>query len=228
MVSNKNFFVSYYNTFDYIFSLGKSITGTYFSSSFTPHPTLSSTHPSSPPLPSTNNSTPFPSLSVFKVHPNTAVLDWMIPLHMKDRWVVQRYNKVFTSLLGWLSVPSPTPESSRTKQNMLITSSHWTGLSLFMTYSRTPPTCWACPAGTSRTRSTWQTLSALLQVFLWLLINLTLIRDLMFFCYCQNPNLTSTQGWVWREHDFTNPTTHPQKLNISNISAVTDTIWTKL
>ena len=36
------------------------------------------------------------------------------------------------------------------------------------------------------------------------------------FQNCQNPNLTSTQGWVWPTH----PTHPPQKLNVTNISAV--------
>ena len=46
---------------------------------------------------------------------------------------------------------------------------------------------------------------------------------------CQSPNSTQWQiniSWVWPENCFANPTTHhpPQKLNISNISAVTDPI----
>ena len=46
--------------------------------------------------------------------------------------------------------------------------------------------------------------------------------------YCQTPNLTSTQGWVWQYYDFAPPTPPLHKLNISNISAVTDPILMKL
>ena len=54
---------------------------------------------------------------------------------------------------------------------------------------------------------------------------------------CQNPNPTTTQPnltyvWVLRENDFTPPPppppTHHPKLNVSNISAVTCPILTKL
>ena len=49
------------------------------------------------------------------------------------------------------------------------------------------------------------------------------------FVNCQNPNLTSTQRlgltwkWLYNHHHH-----HPRKLNVSNISAVTDTILMKL
>ena len=57
--------------------------------------------------------------------------------------------------------------------------------------------------------------------------------------YCQNPNHNSTQpqpnitlGWVRLKNDFayhpTTTTTTPHKLNVSNISAVTDPILMKL
>ena len=39
--------------------------------------------------------------------------------------------------------------------------------------------------------------------------------------HCQTPNLTSTQLLGFRKNDFTPP---PRKLNVSNISAVTDPI----
>ena len=54
--------------------------------------------------------------------------------------------------------------------------------------------------------------------WLWLMISLfcpsTLPRmnNIQAPHYCQNPNLTSTQAWVWHENDFANPTHHPQKL----------------
>ena len=62
-------------------------------------------------------------------------------------------------------------------------------------------------------------------------------ENLNFLTNCHNPNSTSTQlkSWVWHENDFNPPpppttTTHhhPHKLNVSNISAVTDPISTKL
>ena len=53
--------------------------------------------------------------------------------------------------------------------------------------------------------------------------------------FCQNPNPTSTQPnltevWVLHENDFTPPTTtttHNTKLNVTNISAVIQPIFTK-
>ena len=47
------------------------------------------------------------------------------------------------------------------------------------------------------------------------------------YYFCQNPNLTSTQGWVWQHNDCAHPT-HPQKLNVKNTSAVTNPILMKL
>ena len=58
------------------------------------------------------------------------------------------------------------------------------------------------------------------------------------FKYCQNPNSTSTQrqlnnnsmkvGFDTKMTLHTTPPHHPQKLNVCNISAVTDPILTKL
>ena len=59
----------------------------------------------------------------------------------------------------------------------------------------------------------------------------TALLQEMLIKHCQNPNSTWTQlkSWVWHENDFNPPpTTHPHKLNVSNISAVTDPISTKL
>ena len=55
-----------------------------------------------------------------------------------------------------------------------------------------------------------------------------LLRDQRNKSYCQNPNSTQaniTLSWVRLENDFAYHPTPPQKLNVCNISAVTDPIW---
>ena len=60
------------------------------------------------------------------------------------------------------------------------------------------------------------------------------MKKYKLFNNCQNPNSTTTQpnitlGWVRHENDLcTPPPPHPLKLNVRNISAVTDPILMKL
>ena len=46
--------------------------------------------------------------------------------------------------------------------------------------------------------------------------------------FAQTPTPSPKTGWVLPENDFVYTPAPPHKLNVSNISAVTDPIWVKL
>ena len=45
--------------------------------------------------------------------------------------------------------------------------------------------------------------------------------------HCQNPNLTSTQGWVWHKNDFAHPTTTTTPHHRNSISAISQLLLTR-